>query len=257
MTGTFSPEPGWAIHLFGPLVVFAGWQGWLVGLLALFGAISVLGHAAGLVGSLLDRVPWLKLTWGDMSHHDRKMWASVSRLDQLGDMVVSFLNGDLQQSPGHGGPPDPETTALIPALTVINRAGFITDNSQCADTDGQDAVWNTWVSGFATDAILASLRDAIEGTPLRLVACRGKDHECGRMRHLLLRCPWSECVGFWADRCPKIARDLYRCWDVTIEDPEPGRNHLLWGTLAAWAGEPDTDLPMDVEASPAAREVAK
>jgi hypothetical protein len=158
-----------------------------------------------------------------MNRRDRAAWKSAVTWADLGERVVGWLNGRITQTPGHLGPPDPETIPLIPALTAANRAGFVTDNSQSAD-----GPWEAWVVGFASDATLAGLRAAVAGTPLILTACRDREHACQWRR-----CPRQELLGYWAARCPRA--ELAAAWWVVITDPEPGRNDRLWPALAAFA----------------------
>jgi hypothetical protein len=149
----------------------------------------------------------------------------------LGELVVAWLNGEIEQTPGHGGPPDPETIPLIPALTLANRAGFVTDNSQLAESiDGR--TWCAWVSGFTTDEGLERLRKALAGTGLEMAACRGRVHECSK--RLFWPCPGDESVSFWLDRCGRVA-GLADVWTVMLGDPEPGRNDRLWPALERFA----------------------
>lgn len=170
-----------------------------------------------------------------MNRHDRKAWASAQTMADLGERVVAWLNGDLTETPGHMGVPDDETIPLIFTLSLINRSGFVTDNSQLAETrDGN--TWGAWVAGFASDRILARIRAAAEGTPLSVAACRGSAHECGAQRltwcpSFLRPCPGRGARGFWADRCPAVAGELRGAWYVTVADPEPGRNDVLWPVL--------------------------
>jgi hypothetical protein len=161
---------------------------------------------------------------------DRAAWRSATTMADLGELVVAWLNGQLRQTPGHLGPPAAETIPLIPALTLANRAGFVTDNSQAADSH-EGRVWEAWVTGFASDATLAGLRAAVAGTPLILDACRGREHGA----HRWLMCPRREVLGFWLDRCRHAAAGLDAAWWVTITDPEPGRNDRLWPALAVFA----------------------
>lgn len=171
-----------------------------------------------------------------MNRADRRRWASARSLADLGELVVAWLNGEITQTPGHCGSPDDETIPLIPALTVLNRGGLITDNSQLAESAGGET-WNTWVSGFATDGTLSRLREACAATDLEVSACRGHQHGCHwhGYRHpprgFFWACPWRECTSFWTGRCPDVAAELRNCWFVVVEDPEPGRNDLLWKTL--------------------------
>lgn len=172
---------------------------------------------------------------GGMSRHDAARWASAKNMADLGELVVAWLHGEIAQTPGHCGPPCRETIPLVPVLELVNRAGFVTDNSQQA-ASRKGRTWNTWVIGFASDATLARLRAAVAGTPLELDACRGKVHDCGRRPWGLPRCPRKDATRFWADACPDVAGELAGTWWVYIEDPEPGRNSVLWPALEAFAG---------------------
>ena len=154
---------------------------------------------------------WLRehLRIDGMSRADAARWASCRDMADLGEMVIAWLGGEVAQTPGHCGPPCAETIPLIPVLTAVNRAGFVTDNSQLADSmDGR--TWNTWVDGFASDATLARLRLATAGTALILTACRGCVHECERARWWY--CPWHEAFCFWAERCSFVTDTLRDCW---------------------------------------------
>lgn len=164
-----------------------------------------------------------------MNRHDRKAWKAARTLDDLGELVIRWMNGEIKETPSHMGGPCAETIPLIPELAVMNRGGFITTNSSRADIGTEDEQ-SAWVCGFAADATLPSLRDTAAGTPLELGACRRCWHECERSG-LWWRCPWADELGFWSERCPALAATLECCWLVSVYDPEPGRNDLLWGTL--------------------------
>ena len=175
----------------------------------------------------------LLFPWRRMSRAARRAWASARTMTDLGELVIAWLHGEIAWTPGHCGPPDGETIPLIPWLEILNRGGFVTDNSQLAETvDGR--TWTTWVSGFADDATLTRIRSAAEGTDLTVTACRKHSHQCYLPDGggFFWACPWQECTGFWADRCPDVADELRRCWFVVVEDPEPGRNDLLWPAMA-------------------------
>lgn len=181
-----------------------------------------------LLGRALNLLP----SFTGMSRADAARWRRCSTMEDLGETVIAWLNGEVEQTPGHCGPPAAETIPLIPALTVLNRGAFITDNSQRADSRG-DRTWNTWVCGFASDEVLAVLAVAVVGTPLLLTACRGCSHECHLRADEWWHCPWKDAADFWAQRCPLAADEIYGCWYVEVSDPEPGRNDLLWPLLAA------------------------
>jgi hypothetical protein len=183
---------------------------------------------------LRDRAAGLLAGCGTrMSRADAARWKSARTMADLGGLVIAWMLGEITQTPGHCGPPDEETYPLIPSLTILNRGGFVTDNSQLAETADDGRAWNTWVSGFAPDEVLERIREACDGTGLQVSACRDHVHDCHWRRGLgfFWACPWRECAGFWADRCPSVAGELRDCWFVVIEDPEVARNDLLWPVL--------------------------
>lgn len=161
-----------------------------------------------------------------MNRADRRRWRQAATLADLGELVIAWLNGEVTETPSHGAVPDPETCPLIQALIIVNRGG-VTENSQLAEDS-----WNAWVSGFATDATLARIRAAAAGTRLTVTACRRGEH-AGSHRPWRGGCPGRAVLRFWEDSCPSVGRVLRDCWYVTVEDPRPGRNDLLWGTLTA------------------------
>jgi hypothetical protein len=113
-----------------------------------------------------------------MKRADRKRWAGARSLADIGALTVAWMHGDLDQTPGYCGPPDPETVPHFHALEAANLAGFVTDNSQSASSAAEAEQcgweWNAWVCGFTDDATLHCLRALIDGTPLALEAwCRG------------------------------------------------------------------------------------
>jgi hypothetical protein len=168
----------------------------------------------------------------DMSRRDRERWASCRRWADLAEGVVAWLHGEIVQTPGHCGPPCEETIPLIPVLTAVNRAGFITDNSQAGDDPEKDA----WVCGFVPHRLMRQLRAAIEGTPVILEQyCQGREHHGCRTPKWLF-CPLPDNADFWAERCPWLADQIRTAWFVTVADPEPGRDDRLWPVLAGFAG---------------------
>jgi len=166
---------------------------------------------------------------------DRRRWRQAATLADLGELVIAWLNGEITQTPGHLGPPCDETIPLIPALTLANRAGFVTDNSSPAAS-----AWGDWseasVSGFVSDSDLERLREVTGG--LVLAACRHSHHECGKTKPWELWCPGREVRGFWSRACPAVGEELAGAWFVMIGDPAPGRNDRLWPALERFAASP-------------------
>jgi hypothetical protein len=67
------------------------------------------------------------LPW--MSPTDAALWRTARTLADLGKLTARWLEGEITTTPSHLGPPDSETTDLIPTLAAANRAGFVTDQS--------------------------------------------------------------------------------------------------------------------------------
>lgn len=211
---SFCPSPSWWTPWHTAFVIAAVW------------ALAAVALAAFRRYRCEDRMP----------RADCRAWASARSVSDLGERVIGWLHGDIKWTPGHCGPPCDETIPLIPALEILNRGGFVTDNSQLAETvDGR--AWNAWVSGWADDATLARIRAATAGTGLIAAACRRTSHECDRMPSFWF-CPWHDSVCFWSDRCPAMGSAFSDLWYVNVEDPEPGRNDLLWLTLVMAFGAP-------------------
>jgi len=185
-------------------------------------------------------VTWLRdrLRIDGMSRADAARWAACQTPADLGEMVIAWLGGEVAQTPGHCGPPCAETIPLIPVLTAVNRAGFVTDCSQRAGSRN-GKTWNAWVSGFASDDTQARLCEVTWPTALDLDSCRGAldgdAHGCIGKPWGGWSCPAADLTDFWADACPHVADVLRDAWWVYIEDPEPGRNDRLWPVLAAFA----------------------
>ena len=168
-----------------------------------------------------------------MNRHDRKLWASARTLADVSALTVRWLNGEIKQTPGHGGPPCAETIPHIEVLTAVNRAGFLTTNSQSAAV----ASWGTceaWVAGLMSGEALQRIQaEVIANPPLILAGARA--HQRFGESPLNLRAAWRDDTGFYADRCPQAAAEIRDAWFITITDPEPGRNDRLWPALADFA----------------------
>lgn len=103
---------------------------------------------------------------GIMPEPEATVWASARDHVQLGYLGAEWLEGHLRCQPGYnmGQPcrPDPETEELIPTLVALNRAGFVTDNSQPGidgDSCSHGDVWRqrAFVDGWCTEATARAL----------------------------------------------------------------------------------------------------
>lgn len=74
---------------------------------------------------LLDSIRWeaLNLTgW--------PAWRRANSLEDMGAIVIRWLEGSDRFLPWHIGPPDPETAEIIEPLIALNLKGLMTTNSQ-------------------------------------------------------------------------------------------------------------------------------
>jgi hypothetical protein len=89
------------------------------------------------------------------------LWKSARTLADLGELTARALEGHLPGSPWHLGPPQEETTSLTPVLVRMNRAGFVTENSQPGAMLGDGFAQRAFVSGFVTLDLGYRLRAAM------------------------------------------------------------------------------------------------
>jgi len=151
-----------------------------------------------------------------VKRRDRRLWASAGSLADLGELTAQWCAGAITETPGHAGPPDDETLPYLDLLAAVNRAGFVTENSQAADRD-----WTAWVCGFADSATTGWLLSDAAGAGLTGKGLEPRAQE--EIRYWYLR------------RCPQARSAIQAARLIWIEDPEPGRNDLLWPVLAAFA----------------------
>jgi hypothetical protein len=161
-----------------------------------------------------------------------------------------FLEGRIRDTPTYGGPPDPETQPLIPVLAACNRAGFVTHQSQPGEPlDDDGCAQRANVSGFADSKTFARLMTAAAEADLIVTGARALDgtgRDFGPFFAITIddgeELTWD---GITCSR--RILRDSYAwchpsalkalcdAWQVTLIDPEWGRNDVLWPALEAFA----------------------
>ncbi|MDW8803656.1 hypothetical protein P1P68_02250 [Streptomyces scabiei] len=184
-----------------------------------------------------------------MSRSTARIWAAARTLSDLGDLTAQWLEGTLEALPGgaYRGGPDEETGPLVPALAALNRAGYVTIQSQ-PGCDGPAFDGRRWCQRAAvmclTDrAGLLRLTRTARNAGL-LLAVHGADRS-GPVRDILVT-TWGgrEQTGF-GDRlrrshlrreyagCHRDAvRAVFDAHQVTLVDPQWGRGALLWASLA-------------------------
>jgi hypothetical protein len=175
----------------------------------------------------------------------------------LCELTAKWLEGAIASQPGYaeGCGPDPETSDLIPALTAVNRAGFMTSGSQPGyELDLAGWVQRAGVEGFCSPAtaerLIAHLGPALCDTGL-IVSVQQASRRMSwkhavpvtarygrtytrfgtRLSRRFIRDGWE---GYGI--CHADATDaLCAAVQLTIVDFQPGRNDRLWPALAAFA----------------------
>lgn len=174
----------------------------------------------------------------------------VKNLGRIYPDAPVWLEGNLASQPGYQANcgPEKETRELIPALARANRAGFLTDCSQPGEkpTRGWDgAIWRqrAAVSGFASPQLAERLARAAHDADLmvQITTTTGREHLDDRIR--VTTCDWETVTGFGGRRSRRdLAFQYHECStaainavcdavQVTIVDPEWGRNTALWPLL--------------------------
>ncbi len=191
-----------------------------------------------------------------MTPEDAARWGTARTLGDLGLLTVAWLAGEIAETPTHMGPPMPETKSLIPVLTAVNRAGFVTENSQPGVAiepgvaiDADSSAQRATVTGFAADDTFRALTAALADADLLITAGRATREENAWGPDITVTlvggepCTWdggvesrSELEYHHSLTChPDAIAALCEAWQITIVDPQWGRNDLLWPLLEAFA----------------------
>jgi hypothetical protein len=179
-----------------------------------------------------------------MSVQDAALWRGARTLADLGELTARWLEGTVGSVPGTmpGYGPDEETGPLVPVLAAANRAGYVTNFSQPGESD------NGWtqraaVHGFASAATFKAIATTAADADLIITAARATEAnwstrivvtiDNGR-ENTWAGDPWSreEVQDGYGDCCdPAAVETLCRAWQVTLIDPQWGRNDHLWDVL--------------------------
>lgn len=203
-----------------------------------------------------------------MNRHELWLWQQARTLADLGELTAQWLEGRIASQPGYAANcgPDPETADLIPFLAGLNRAGFVTESSQpglepTLGYDGRQWQQRAAVGGFADGRTRIAIEEAVAGTDLMVIthltprhrwydrflsyeyrswrdgggegavvvsaSTEGHEHTWfgGLMDYADVKCCYEE-IG------RPVFAAICDAWQVTVIDPEWGRNDLLWPTLA-------------------------
>ena len=185
-------------------------------------------------------------------------WLSARTLADLGELTAQWLEGTITSQPGYavGCGPDEETEPLVGVLAAANRAGYITASSQPGGNglDDSGARWSqrAAVTGFASDATMRRLRAGSGQVRLTTIYARPRRWRTTREHATCVTwfggrpvTSFGSCLSqahlrdWWAGYgvChPEAVAALCQAWQVTIIDPQWGRDSVLWPALQAFAG---------------------
>lgn len=194
-----------------------------------------------------------------MKRKHRRIWQSARTLADLGELTAQWLEGTLPEHPGYlriG--PDDETLPIADTLAAINRAGAVTISSQPGEIADDDVDWHreqrAAVEALIGDPdVVAAYVNPAEHTGIwcfvyqadrrrfrwrrrpaeergEIVTTVNYSPATGFGHRLSERFLCGECSPF--NGCHGDVLDaVCDAWQVTLIDPEWGRNDLLWPLL--------------------------
>ncbi|MFD4596759.1 DUF6919 domain-containing protein [Streptomyces sp. NPDC058464] len=180
---------------------------------------------------------------------DRKQWAQAETLADLGQLMAAWLEGDMAWRAGAWPDLDPETNELVPVLARVNRAGFLTDDSQPASdetgADGRHWWQRAAVSGFVTDEQMLDALTRVADSYQLTILIREAGARFPGPRVTVTRVDGEPYTRFGGHLTPEDLRHIWQglsepavaelvdAWQVTLVDPQFGRNDRLWTALNA------------------------
>ncbi|MGO8904749.1 MAG: DUF6919 domain-containing protein [Solirubrobacteraceae bacterium] len=173
---------------------------------------------------------------------DGARWEQPLDLAELGELTALWLEGAIW-GPWYGdGPPDEETSALVPALAAMNRNGYVTDFSQPGE---QDRGWSqrAAVTGYCAHPQADCLAGmSLESDLIVITEFPGSEvtyelpiTQEDRRTHTRLagRGVFDEPDHLWPGCHPGTWLLLANSHFVTVCDPRWGRDDLLWPSVVA------------------------
>lgn len=183
---------------------------------------------------------------GPLEPADRPRWAAARTLSDLCDLTVEWLEGRIHSQPHYYGSVDvdeDEAPGLTGALVALNRAGFLTDQSQAGyhgpGYDGATWIQLASVSGYAdlatVERLAALLPDRYRFVVHTGLRCRFQRAQPGMWVTFRDGSPYTgfgwqasrRRIAFEWDGCHRDAiRAIQSACTVTIYDLTPGANQL-------------------------------
>lgn len=172
-------------------------------------------------------------------------WRDARTIADVGQVMARWLTGEVRGWSGHADGVDDETRPLLPVLVTLNRAGFVTTNSQPGyDGPGYDgARWRqkAWVEGVIDDRSPVLDRVVRAAQAAGMTVLRGSRHpgvtpltdRNGELTAALGgRLPRNQLAREWSCLHRHAIRELRdHGVRINILDPTWGRDDRLWPAL--------------------------
>ncbi|MFG2162738.1 DUF6919 domain-containing protein [Streptomyces olivaceus] len=187
-----------------------------------------------------------------MTRATSRAWAAARTTADLGALTAQWLEGKLDALPGgsHRGGPDPETAPLVDVLAAVNRAGWVTIQSQ-PGCDGPAFDGRRWRQRAAVMLLVDPVgRDRLTAAArtVGLLVAEHRAERPGLVREIPVT-TWDGGVHTafgvhfrrrhlrqWFSGCHREAlRAVGEAHQVTLADPRWNEDGLLWPLLAAQA----------------------
>lgn len=173
-------------------------------------------------------------------------WVEAVTLEQLGELVAQWLERRIAVPLQYGAaPPDSETDQLVPVLAQLNRAGFVTDDSQPGEIVG-DSAQRAFVTGYCDQDIAerlasVSVREDLvvvsqptdPRAPFQLPVTRDETNTSTSLSGTYAPCNGDDASWPWPGLRPEMRAVLLDTWYVSVCDPVWGRDDVLWPALTA------------------------
>jgi len=180
---------------------------------------------------------------------DRRAWRQARTLPEIGYLAADWLEGSRRWSPSYGSRPDPETAELMPLLADLNRAGYVTGNSQPGHIgrgyDGAHWEQRAGVDGFCSEELAEAIQDSALDNDMHVTVYdpAGKPWDKDMDGYVVTTRngqPFTT-FGHWLGAShmdlnygqlhPRAIGALRRAHQVTVVDTQWGRTEQLWRAL--------------------------
>ena len=184
-----------------------------------------------------------------------RSWREAVSYAAICELMAQFIQGRCAYSPIYPAPVDDETNEIATYLAALNRAGFLTIDSQPGASEQR-----AFVNGFAPESIARVIARVTLYTDLYVLivppwAEGGYQIPVGIED--LQPCIWSGFSEFtdldaFDKICrPEVMQALVRAWSVSVVDLSWGRRGHLWEMLCSaldcYSEEPDAALGLDTD----------